>query len=108
MASTAAAVNARPPAQFRRAVAASNIALPMPTTGPAALPGHGRSLATGTSAAVPSPASTDPTPQEPAETATSTWFVSQFNDAMDKYQKAARLGTISAAAPASAPVSTAN
>jgi hypothetical protein len=53
-------------------------ALPMPTTGPAAVPGHaavvGASQASGTSAP-----------------ATSPWFNGAFNDAMDKYQRAARL-----------------
>jgi hypothetical protein len=56
--------------------------LPMPTTGPAAVPGNARAISS--------------TRGGPDQTG-STWFAGAFNEAMDKYNRAAGLGSGTAA-----------
>ncbi|PKU21788.1 hypothetical protein [Telmatospirillum siberiense] len=58
--------------------------LPMPTTGPAAVPGNARAVA-----------QTRPNPS--SDQTNTAWFAGAFNDAMDKYNRAASLGTITPA-----------
>jgi hypothetical protein len=78
------------------------IALPPPTTGPGALPGHA-SISVNAAAAQANGAAQGSSSDQ--------WFAKQFNQAMDKYQAAAKLGTIvdpvSALAAPSSPVSAA-
>lgn len=70
--------------------------LPMPTTGPAAVPGNAKIIAQNRS-------NTPNTDQS-----NNAWFVGAFNDAMDKYNKAANLGTITPASQKPANGETAN
>lgn len=62
--------------------------LPMPTTGPAAVPGNARAISAARGG---------------SDQTSSAWFVGAFNEAMDKYNRAAGLGTgLPAATPAAA------
>jgi hypothetical protein len=77
-----AALGAQPARSFsgplRRTTATPPQTLPMPTTGPAAIPGGMRNAST--------------TRTETSQT-DSAWFAGAFNEAMDKYNRAAGLGT---------------
>jgi hypothetical protein len=57
--------------------------LPMPTTGPAAVPGNARAIANARGG---------------SDQTSSAWFTGAFNQAMDKYNRAASLGTTPPAA----------
>lgn len=90
-----AATMAQPSRSFpmptRRNTATPPQSLPMPTTGPAAVPGNGASRAIKTSN------QTD-----------NAWFVGAFNEAMDKYNRAAKLGTLSSGSDKSSDQETAD
>jgi hypothetical protein len=80
----AAQPNSNYVASLRRNTVTPRQTLPLPTTGPAAIPGNMRTASTARSG-------TDQTD--------STWFVGAFNQAMDKYNRAAGLGDTKSAPP---------
>ncbi|HXP98131.1 MAG TPA: hypothetical protein VN809_15565 [Telmatospirillum sp.] len=81
-----AALGAQPARSFtgplRRTTAIPPQTLPMPTTGPAAVPGGARAASTTRSG---------------TNQTDSAWFAGAFNEAMDKYNRASGLGTPAAA-----------
>jgi hypothetical protein len=72
------------PVPARRASSEPPSALPLPTTGPAAVPGNGRAQGAARGTGI--------------DQSGMTWFAGAFNQAMDKYNRAAVLGDTSSAA----------